>query len=476
MATTQTDAQPLAPGPRYTVHDKQQAVIESDARYKVLEWGRRAGKNITAIIELIEYGRAPWESRWGGDDPENTLVWWVARSYDQAEKYGFRPMLAALPGQWIAGEPKRSPPYEIQLTNGVRYEFRTYDHPETLQGAGVDRQVIDEADYMKDALWYDDLEPMLMDTKGAALFISKPVRPRSYFQQLAERGRSSAWPEHFYSHATSADNPFIDENPEDKRGTMPDHKFRQQYLAELPDDGGQVFSKLDERFFTADYPLHGEVIDGVGEVIGNPEDFTAPFVVAVDFARSRDYRVTGVVDSNGRLCYFKRAQNEGWGEIQAHVEAVADQYPGPVVPDASRDNKIISDLWHSGLDIHPVKFSPQRKVELIENLIVAFENGVLSAPDIPELDQLRTELRMFEKEVTASGYTRYNAPENGHDDCVDMLALAVSALGTGGIPMTSASVDGTDDSDEVTTNSKAFKDSPIGSAAHQRIEQARRRF
>lgn len=429
MATSDpaTERRPLTPRPQYTVHEKQRAVIESDARYKVLEWGRRGGKNIVSVIEEIEHGRAPWTSRWGSDDPSNTLIWWVARSYDQAEKYGFLPMLSALPNSWIADH-SRSEPYEIELVNGVRYEFRTYDHPETLQGAGVDRLLVDEADYMQDTLWYDDLEPMLMDTRGAAMFISKPVRPRSYFQRLGDRGQSSDYPDHFYSHATSADNPFIAEDPDDKRGTVPDHKFQQQYLAELPDDGGQVFKRLGERLFTADYALEGTVDEGVGEVARAPGDCAPPFAVGVDFARHQDYRVTTALDAAGEIAYWSRDQNEGWDTIQADIEAVHDTYPGVVFPDASRDNKIVADLAAAGVTLEPVDFSPKRKKSLIDDLVTRVEGGELAAPDDPALDQLRLELRQLEREVTPAGYTRYEAPETGHDDCVDSLALAASGL------------------------------------------------
>lgn len=461
MATS--EYQPLLPRPRFDVHPKQREAVESDARYRILQWGRRGGKNITAIIDCIERGRAPWLSEWGADDPEQALIWWVGRSYDQAEKYGFNKLEAAIPDSWIA-DVVRSEPYEIHLTNGVRYEFRTYDHPETLQGAGVDHVFVDEADYMPDSLWYDDLDPMLLDTRGSAMFISKPVRPHSYFQKLYEKGQSADYPQYFASHATSADNPFIEEDPADKRGTVPDHKFRQQYLAELPDDGGQVFSGLDDYLFTGDYDIEGEVVDGIGEVWVDPDNEsdegewspTAPYVTGADFAQRRDYRVTGVLDATGRLVYYKRSQNESWRNIQSHLESVASKYPGVLVPDATRDNKIVADLWHAGIDVEPVKFSPQRKVDLIDNLITAVETGELTIADDPRLDQIRLELRIFEKEVTSSGYTKYHAPESGHDDCVDMLALAYSALDSAGIASETARL-GEDDEDD-------FQASPFGQA------------
>lgn len=471
-ASDEASRQPLFPKPRFTVHDKQTEVLQSDARYRVLKWGRRAGKNICAVMDLVERGRAPWLSEWGADDPANTIIWWVGPSYDQAKKYGFEPLKNALPNSWIDGQPKESEPYEIDLVNGVTYEFRTFDHPKTLQGAGVDHVVIDEADYMPGPLWYQDLDPMLMDSMGSAMFISKPVRPRSYYQKLFELGQSSDHPQYFSSHATSADNPYIAENPEDKRGSVPEHDYRREYLAELPDDGGQVFKQLGDRLFTGDYDLVGVVDQGVGEVRGDPEGFVEPFSVGVDLARHRDYRVTGALDSRGRLAYYSRAQNEGWDAIEDHILDVHETYPGVVVPDATQDNKLIPDLQAVGVNLQPTKFSPQEKKRLIEDLITAVENGELTAPDDPALDQLRMELRMLEREVTPSGYTKYHAPEGGHDDTVDMLALAYSGLGSGYVPTATAKVGGDDDEDGPT--SSEFTESPIGGAIHSMRDGRRR--
>lgn len=420
--------QPLLPRPRFSAHDKQVEAIHSDARYRTLKWGRRAGKNVCAVMDIIERGRAPWLSPWGADDPEHVEIWWVARSYDQARKHGFEPLKNALPDSWIDGTPTESEPYAIDLVNGVRYEFRTYDHPETLQGAGIDHHVVDEADYMSGTVWWDDLDPMLLDTRGSAMFISKPVRPRSYFATFFEKGQSSDHPQYFSSHATSADNPFIAENPADKRGSVPEHKFQQQYLAQLPDDGGQVFKRLGERLFTGQYDLAGTVREGIGSASFSPSSCRFPCSAGVDFARHQDYRVTTVLDANGDIVYWSRDQNESWDTIQDDIEAVHTRYPGIVVPDAQRDNKIISDLAAAGVTIEPTNFSPKVKKSLIEDLATRVENEELTAPDSPKLDQLRYELRQLERDVSEAGYTRYHAPANETDDAVDSLALAASQL------------------------------------------------
>ena len=422
----------LVPNPQYSVHEKQRQVLESDARYRVCRWGRRAGKNVTGSIDVIEYARRPWDSQWGPDDPKEVLIWWVGPTYDQANKHGYEKIKAAIPDAWIADYGESKPRF-IEFINGVRVEFRTFDRPKSLQGEGVDRIVLDEADQMREGIWYGDLEPMLLDTRGCALFISKPYRPRSWFHRFFDFGQSADYPEYASWHATSADNPFLAENPEDKRGTVPPHLFEREYLAELPDDGGQVFRDLDEKLYTGAYDVHvKQEYDPSGEFIGevrrSPKGVMHPVAIGADFARSRDYRVTIGVDAAGELAYFHRARNESWDGIEDHLRGVQGLYDGLLVPDASRDNKIVSDLAGAGVPVEPVSFSPKTKKQLIETLSLLVETEALTVPDVDALDQLHLELRQLQEDVSNSGYTKYHAPDNGHDDCVDAYALAVSQL------------------------------------------------
>lgn len=434
MATSSTSRQTdvLTPAPQYSVHEKQREVLESDARYRICRWGRRAGKNVTGSIDVIEYARQPSASQWGPDDPRKVLVWWIGPTYDQANKHGYDKIKNAIPDAWIAnyGESK---PYYIELKNGARIEFRTFDRPKSLQGEGVDRIVLDEADQMREGIWYGDLEPMLMDSKGSALIISKPYRPRSWFHRFYDYGQSADYPQYASWHATSADNPFLAENPEDKRGSVPPHIFEREYLAQLPDDGGQVFRDLDEKLFTGSYDVvvnqeHDPSGEFVGEVRRDPAAVTRPVAIGVDFARSRDYRVTTALDAAGELAYYHRDQNESWDGIEDHIRSVYGTYGGIVVPDASRDNKIVSDLAGAGVALEPTSFSPKTKKQLIETLATLVEAADLTVPDIEALDQLHLELRQLQEDVSDTGYTRYHAPDNGFDDSVDSYALAASQL------------------------------------------------
>jgi hypothetical protein len=421
---------PLTPAPQYSVHEKQRQVLQSDARFRVCRWGRRAGKNVTGAIDTIEYARRPWGSEWGPDDPWKVLVWWVGPTYDQANKHGYDKVKNAIPDAWIADYGESKPRF-IELENGGTIEFRTFDRPKSLQGEGVDRIVLDEADQMRQGIWYGDLEPMLLDSKGSALIISKPYRPRSWFHRFFDYGQSADYPEYESWHATSADNPFLAENPEDKRGSVPPHLFEREYLAKLPDDGGQVFRDLDDKLFTGDYDVdvdqeHDPNGEFVGEVRRDPGAVSRPVAIGVDFARSQDYRVTLALDAAGELAYYYRSRNESWDGIEDRIRAVYDSYGGVVIPDGSRDNKIVSDLAGAGVRVEPTSFSPKTKKQLIETLATLVESGDLTVPDIEALDQLHLELRQLQEDVSDTGYTRYQAPDDRYDDSVDAYALAAS--------------------------------------------------
>lgn len=387
--------------PAWQPHAGQRDVLESDARFRIVACGRRWGKTEMCAHEAGRYLGEP-----------ETLVWWVAPTYDIAD-IGFDAAEEALP-EAVITDVKRTKPKAIDLVNGARISFRSADREDSLRGEGVDLLIIDEAAMVPERAWANELRPTLSDTLGDMIAISTP-KGRGWFYQWFERGQSEDHPDAASWRAATYENPHVpDEEVDAARRELPERVWRQEYLAEFVDESGGVFEQLDERLFTADYALPRE-----------PADAEPPFAIGVDFARHQDYRVTTVLDSTGDLVYFDRGQHEAWPQIQQQIEDVAARYEGVTLVDASRDNKIVADLADAGVNVEPVKFSPSTKRDLIEDLITRIENGELAAP---EVSQLRHELQVFEYDVTPSGTVRYHAPEGFHDDCVDSLALASSAL------------------------------------------------
>jgi phage FluMu gp28-like protein len=195
---------------------------------------------------------------------------------------------------------------------------------------------------------------------------------------------------------------------------MPDRVFEQEYLAKFVDDASGVFQNIRERN-----------VESYGLPVSAAKS-TGPYAIGVDFARVEDWTVIVVLDADGRLVAFKRLQQTTWTRIQQTVERLADTYsPSAIALDATRDNKIVQDLEDGGYFVDPVRFSPANKRTLIENLITELEAGRITIPE--SANTLINELEVYESQRSERGRVRYTAPSGFHDDCVDSLALAVSA-------------------------------------------------
>lgn len=384
------------------VHAGQANILQSTARFRVVACGRRWGKTVTCAKEVRDNVLT---------HAEGWLAWWVAPTYQQAE-IGLRTLLDETPEEFIDSVNRSK--LRVEAVTGASVEFKSADKPDNLRGEGVDLLVADEAAEIDRYAYKNALRPTLTDSEDSRMIAISTPKGRGWFFEFFQRGRSEDWPEYESFQGPTRENPFINQSDIDaaERG-LPERVFRQEYLAEFVDETGGVFEGLDDNLFTASYALPV-----------SPADAEGPYATGVDLARHQDHRVAVTLDATGRVVNFDRSQNETWPQIQSVVQQIAEDYPGVVAIDASRDNKIVSDLEAAGVNIDPVKFSAQRKRELIENLIAAIENGELSAPDIPEL---RTELEVFEYDVTRGGNIRYDAPEGFHDDTVDALALAVDA-------------------------------------------------
>ena len=380
-------------------HPGQQAIMASSARFRIVACGRRWGKSEMAAHEALEFAL---------ENPGAT-VWWTAPTYDQANSYGFDKVKPLLSPDITAQEPKLSKPREIDLVNGSTLSFRSAEREDSLRGGGVDFLVLDEAGSVPDRAWIEELRPALSDTEGDLLAIGTPRRP-NWFEDWFNRGQDTEYPAVASWQAPTEQNPYVpDDEVAAAREDMPDREFKREYRAEFVEETGGVFTDLEARILEEYDPDRADP-DGDGQ-----------YVHGVDLARSEDYTVVVTLDEDARLVHFDRLRGAGWPEIQRRIESAADRYPGPVYVDATRDNKIVTDLADTGLDVEPVGFTAEKKRTLIQNLITAVEAGELTLPD---MDPLVHELEVFEAETTEAGNTRYGAPSGFKDDCVDALALA----------------------------------------------------
>jgi len=380
---------------KFRAFDKQQQIIDSPARFRILAAGRRFGKSYLAAVESIRF--ALKEKR--------QVVWVVSPLYSQTKKI-WRIILQLLPYELIRNI-NRSELY-IALVNGSLVWFKSADSPDSLRGEGINFLVLDEAALVKRSAWEEALRPSLSDTRGKALFISTPKSYNWFHElfcmgQLPEEKEFQSW-----RFPTSA-SPFVAaEEIAAAEKSLPQIVFRQEYLAEFIDEAGSVFRGVNG------------CISGELEEPAEKKEY----VLSADLAKHQDFTVLVVMNAEEKhVVAFERFNELSWEFQKSKILALAKKYnDARIVLDSSGvGDPIYDDLSRQDIDIEAFKFTNESKAKLIESLSIAIEQRQLTFPNIPELIN---ELHAFGFEVLPSGRMRYCAPGHLHDDCVIVLALA----------------------------------------------------
>jgi hypothetical protein len=337
--------------------------------------GRRFGKNEVGTACAIDYATQPAKYPWGSD--ETPVIWFVAPTYRQAYLYGFEKTKAKLPDALIDEDETRGSewsPSRITFIDGTVIEFLSYGNPSGLQGAGVDLIVGDEWAYSDSSIWDQDLRPMLMDSGGGAVLISKPLG-ENHFYDAYKAGATPEMPHtdgsdpvaEFESfHATAYDNPFIPDSEVDKaKATTPESVFRQEYLAD-PQAGGTLLT-LDMLAYEPAEVLDGEnwnwhiAVDlGVEMDAAKARDKDTDFwalVVAVEHPRKPFGYLCDVRRKRGQApsaaaewiseainwvptnrVKYEKVQAQSWFETHLQDKGLE---PIPTTPTASKEDRII---------------------------------------------------------------------------------------------------------------------------------------
>lgn len=372
------------------LYPAQLRAIFNDARYGVIEASTKAGKTVGCIVWLTERAVA-------GEAGQN--FWWVAPIYSQA-KIAFRRLKRYLPrGMHVANEGELT----ITLPNGTTIWFKGADNPDSLYGEDVYAAVIDEATRCKEDAWHA-VRSTLTATGGPLRIIGNVKGRRNWAYQLARKAEAGEQGMH-YAKLTAWDavagGVLSAEEIHDAERVLPREVFRELYLAEPSDDGGNPFG-----------------IEAIRAMRIDARSTLPAVAYGLDLAKSQDWSVLYGLDANGRECVFDRWQGP-WRATIARVKQTVGRVPC-LVDSTGVGDPVLEELQAGGgQNFTGYKFSQPSKQQLMEGLAVALQKqeiGVASAVTIAELEA-------FEYEYTRTG-VRYSAPSGVHDDCVMALALA----------------------------------------------------
>lgn len=376
-------------------HVGQQQVLDVDSRMKVLCCGTRWGKsNLAAYIAVRELMKT------------NKRIWVVAPTYDLGNKiftYIEKFIVTGFP-TLHPGIVKRPFP-RIETPWGSWIEVKSGENPAGLLGEELDLVIIDEASRIKKDIWTNYIFARLAMRQGEAVIISTPFGKNWFYEEWVKADAlGSAF------HFETRDNPYLPPGEwERAQEKLPEHSFKQEYMATFMEDASSVFR-------------------GIREVIDDTLRDVEPdgrYVVGVDIAMVNDYTVITVMNQmTNSVVHWERFNQIDWTLQKARIVAVAQRYNDArvVLDSTGLGNPISEDLQKAGVMVDDFKFNNTSKDNLITKLVIFIEQKLIRIPDI---DELINELDSYAMMLSDGGNRKFSAPSGLHDDCVISLALAV---------------------------------------------------
>lgn len=375
----------------YRPHLKQKeihnAINNEDAKYYVCNIGRQFGKSLLAENQSLY---------WLIND-KGCSIGWVSPIYKQCKK--------------VYDELKKatfnSGLFQYNDTDLIikgftsKLQFFSAERPDNIRGNTFDYLICDEFDFMKSNTWEEVLQPTVLVKGKKVVFISTPRGKRMMYKLSLLRHNDDRYRYFQYS---SYDNPMIDPREIDSiRATVPDHIFRQEYLAEFIDGASGLFKNVRESIQLAQ--PNGKNYGGL------------------DIGRADDYTVLTIGSKDGGVLHVERWRHDEWTRIIDKVAKVIKDFNASTYVEVNNQGDVFYELLKAkvGNLVEPFTTTSKSKPIMIEDLAVAFEQLELKLPNHEYLiDELEAFTYVFDAKTR---HVKYAAPEGIHDDSVISLAL-----------------------------------------------------
>jgi hypothetical protein len=375
----------------YRPHEKQReihnAINNDNAKYYVLNIGRQFGKTMLCNNQQLY---------WAIND-KGCNIGWVSPIYKQSKKVYLELKKATL----SSGLFQYNDTELIVKGFGSVIQFFSAERPDGIRGNTFDYLICDEFDFMKANTWEEVLQPTVLVKGKKVVFISTPKGKRMMYKLSLLRHDDDRYRYFQYS---SYDNPMIDPREIDAiRLTVPDHIFRQEYLAEFIDGATGLFRNVRESIRQSSQ---------VGKLYGG-----------LDIGRADDYTVLTIGTKDGGVLFVDRWRQDEWTNIIDKVASKINEYRADVYVEVNNQGDVFFEMLKKkvGNLISPFTTTSKTKPIMIEDLAVSFEQNELSLPNIEYLiDELEAFTYVFDAKTR---HVKYSAPEGIHDDSVMSLAL-----------------------------------------------------
>lgn len=376
---------------RPSLTNYQREILFCDERFTITEAATKCGKTHSHIAWLFEETLKL---------KDNQHTWWVAPVYAQAEIAYKRIKSSCEPKHIFKFNDTK---LTIVFPSGSIMDFKTADKADNLYGEDVHAAVFDEFTRAKEESWYA-LRTTLTATKGKCKLIGNAKGKKNWGYKLGAKARSGE-PGYRYFRITAYDAVeagILDlEEVEQAKKDLPDHVFRELYLAEPNEDGSNPFGY--------EY-IKNCLQEGLSS---EPTSY-----IGIDLAKYTDWTVCIGLDKNGKITLFKRFRKD-WEQTENEIMMLPDV---PTYIDSSGvGDPIVERTSKKRRNISGVKYTTTSKPQLILGLATTIQKGQIGIID----GVLRDELESFEFVYhPKTAHVTYEAPLGMNDDCVNALALA----------------------------------------------------
>ena len=372
------------------------AVVGTPQKYITVVSPRQQGKSLLLVNLLLYYGI----------NVKGSKIGVIAPIYSQARKL-MEDLYEAIKDSGIV-EATNFSNHEIKLKTGSKIYFRSSEREDGLRGYTFDYLFLDEAAYQTEDAWKRAIQPTALVHGKKCVLFSTP-RGKDWFHDMFQMGKDPNYPTHGSVRMEQYDNPYINrEEVEAAKRALPDAIFRAEYLGEFLEGESQVFQNFNANAF---------------EMYPRPQ---GKCYIGVDLAQTGDYTVAVVMDATGAVVEIYRDNHKEWDDMSTKIIQLAQRYNATLMVETnSMGSVVLEGIRKRYQDAHGFNTSNQSKRDIVESLILGFNDGSVKIPSAELYPELHRELEVFE--MTYNPQTRsvkYAARPPFHDDIVIALCIA----------------------------------------------------
>lgn len=385
----------------YTPHPKQREIHNSinneSYKYYTLAIGRQWGKTMLATNQMIYWAL----------NNKNIRIGWVSPIFRQSKKVFKETYKAFAKRPEIYGSATSHSDLIIEYRTGSTIQFFSAENYDNIRGNTFDYLICDEFAFINKRAWDEVLRATVLVRGKKVLLISTP-KGKNHFWHIYNLANQNSLYKSF--NLSSYENPIISKSEiDDARSTLPEHVFRQEYLAEFVDGGSGLFIDL---------------------ITITKSDKTNRMYAGLDIGRADDYTVLSVFNENGEMHHIERWNKDTWSNIVDKVVNRINEFNCHTLVEVNGVGDPIFEQVKSKVKspnlIEPFVTTSKSKQDIIEQLVVATQSKEVKY--LTE-DWLLKELDLFTYEYNPKTKSvKYSAPNGFHDDGVMSTAIAYQSL------------------------------------------------